>query len=232
MRRDRHLEARPRDLLLVVEPDDPRPPRARPTLVDAVEVNEADAGARAVARGHAGAEPRGDEREVRVGVARLDEPLRRRQLEAALQPVVLVVGPLGEQRAERLEVRGDAGTDEEARGGRRLEEPGGRVGGPVEAPGIVVEPLALLRGEAAPKIEHVEPRARDDVQRDFQGIATHQGLGGTRSARGAAAASIQGYTRIGRDCVAGPFPATLAYSRDLRPGPRRDGAAHLQEEDR
>ena len=86
------------DHALVVEADEARQAPPRPALDDAVEIDEEDRLAGPVRVRDARAQAAGDEREVRVGVPRLDRALLGIEIVAALQPVVLVAGALRKQR--------------------------------------------------------------------------------------------------------------------------------------
>ena len=70
--------------------------RGLPAFI-AVEIDEADRLVRPVGVGDAGAEAGGDERQVRIGVLRLDDALLGGELHPAIEPVVLVVGALRER---------------------------------------------------------------------------------------------------------------------------------------
>ena len=83
---------------------------------------------------HARAQTARDEREVRIGVARFDGALGRVEILASLQPVVGVPGPLREDAAQRVDVRGHA-RRAEAGGEAAVEEARGGVRGPVETLG-------------------------------------------------------------------------------------------------
>ena len=127
--RHRHVDAQPRHFALAGEADNAREAAARTAVGDAVQIDEAHGLFGPVDVADAGAEARRDEGEVRVGVARLDRPLRRRQVLPAIELIVLVAGPLGEHRAKDLEVGRDRRlvVARQPRGQALLEIPGGRV---------------------------------------------------------------------------------------------------------
>ena len=107
MIRDRHVDAQALDLLLAVEADDAGQATARTAVGDAVQIDEADALLRPVDVGDAGAQASGHESKMRIGIARLDGTLLRRQILASMELVVLVAGALGKHGAEDFNVRGN-----------------------------------------------------------------------------------------------------------------------------
>ncbi len=82
----------------------PGQPPPRPAVDHAVEVDEEDRLVGTVGMRDARAQPAGDERQVRVGVARLDGALLGIEVVAALEAVVLVAGAFGKQRPEGVDV--------------------------------------------------------------------------------------------------------------------------------
>jgi hypothetical protein len=140
-------------------------------VVDPIEIDEEHRFVGAVRVRDAGAQPAGHERQVRVGVARLDGALRRVEVLTALETVVLVPRAFGKERPEGLEVIGDPlGT--ESRGQAWLEKPCCRMAGPVERPGIVGE-SGVLVGELAAQIDEVETRPRRELDRQVEGLIGH-----------------------------------------------------------
>src|SRR3954471_7382347 len=89
----------------LAEADETRAAAPRASLVDAVEIDEEHRFAGAVRMRDAGPQAAGNERQVRVGVARFDRALVSVEIGAFLEPVVLVAGALGKNRAERVDVR-------------------------------------------------------------------------------------------------------------------------------
>src|SRR5207245_6646507 len=104
---------------------------------------------------HARPEPTGDERQMRVAVARLDGALRGVEIAPALESVVRVAGALGKDPAQGLDVGRDA-TGTEARDQAAIEEAGRRVGRPVEAARKRREGVGVLAREARTQIEDLE----------------------------------------------------------------------------
>ena len=79
--------------------------RGRPSY--AVEIDEEDGLTGAVRVRDAGAQAAGNEGEMRVGVPWLNRPLLGIEVLAAFQPVVLIAGAFGEDRAEGIDVGRD-----------------------------------------------------------------------------------------------------------------------------
>ena len=117
------------------------------------------------------AQPAGDEREMRVGVARLDRALHRVEIVAAIEPVVLVAGALGKERPEGVDVGGDV-LRAQPRRDAAIEETGRRVGRPVQAVGITGERF-VFRGEPGPQLDDVEARLRSHLKREIQRFGRH-----------------------------------------------------------
>ncbi len=155
--RDRHLDLVPRHDLLVVIADDTRMAAARPARVHAIEVHEAHRLVRPVGVRHAGAEAGGDEREVRIGVPGLDDALLGGEFGPAIEPVVLVVGALGEDGAERIDVGSHPGLLEQPGRDAPIEEAGRGMRRPVQALRVGRQGGAVLRGHEPVKVHHVEP---------------------------------------------------------------------------
>ena len=93
---------------------------------------------------------------MRVGVSRLDSALRRVEVDASFEPVVLVVGALRKERPECPDVVGDT-VCREAGCKAPVEKSGGRVRRPVETVGEGRE-CAMLSGKAESQLDHVESR--------------------------------------------------------------------------
>jgi hypothetical protein len=142
MRRQRHVDLRGPHHALAAEADEAGETAARPALVDAVEVDEADGFAGAVRVSDTGAQPAGDERQVRVGVARLVGALLGIEVEALVQAVVLVAGAFREERAEGFDVRRDP-IGAQAGGQAPIQKAGGRVERPIQAIRVGAQSLVL-----------------------------------------------------------------------------------------
>src|SRR5437899_482135 len=99
--------------------------------------------------------PTGDERQMRVAVARLDGALRGVEIAPALESIVRVAGALGKDPAQGLDVGRDA-TGTEARDQAAIEEAGRRVGRPVEAARKRREGVGVLAREARTQVDDLE----------------------------------------------------------------------------
>ena len=105
VRRDRNHQPLADDFLFLAEPDDGRLALAGLAFVHAVQVDEVDRFTRPVAVGDAVAQAGADERQVRVGILRLVPLLLLGELGPLFELVVLVAGPLREDRLEDLRRR-------------------------------------------------------------------------------------------------------------------------------
>ena len=132
MRGDRDLDARVADDAFAVEGDQSRQPPARLSVIHAVEIDPAHLFAVAIRVHDARAQATRDERQVRVGVARLDGALGGVEIAAAFEA--------DRARSRRLRGRargthrrtGDA-LSAQTRRKTAIEEAGGRVKRPIEA---------------------------------------------------------------------------------------------------
>ena len=167
-----HLHARGDDAVLGAEANQTRKPPSGAAVDNAVEVHEADRLTRAVRMPHAGTQPAGDEREVRIGVLRLDCPLGGIEVVAPLQPVMLVAGAFREQPAERIDVGRDMFGTETGRE-TPVEKPGRRVRRPVETMRKGAQRLVLVR-ESRTQLDDVEPGARGKLERQIERFPGHQ----------------------------------------------------------
>ena len=111
---------------------------------------------------HAGAQAAGDERQVRVGVARFDRALLGVEVLTALQPVVLVAGAFRKQRAERFHVRRNV-LGAQAGGEAAIQEAGGGVERPVQAVRKGAERLVFGR-EMGTELDDVETRLGEQAR--------------------------------------------------------------------
>ena len=177
MIRHRHADADLRHLGLAREADDAGETAARAAVGDAVEIDEADRLLRAVHVADARAEARRHEGEVRVGVARLDGALLRRQIVAPIELIVFVAGALGKHGPEHLDVRGDGILL--ARQTRRealLEITRRRVKRVIEVSRIDVEQVAMRRPQPFANVDDVEPGPRRELERDLDRSGCHSGV--------------------------------------------------------
>ena len=160
--------------LLLPEPDQPRQPAARAAVHHAVEVHEAHGFVWAVRVRHARPQPAGDEREMRVRVPWLDRALLGIEVPAALQPVMLVPGPLGEQRPEGFDVSRHVLC---AQPGRQapVEKAGRRVRRPVETVRKLGQRLVLGR-EVGAELDNVESCPRGKLERQIAGLRARRSL--------------------------------------------------------
>ena len=175
MIRDRHVDAQTLDLLLAVEADDAGQATARTAIGDAVQIDEADALLRPVDIGDAGAQASGHESKMRIGIARLDGTLLRRQIFASMELVVLVARPLGKHGAEDFNVRGNGVFL--ARQPRRqtlFEIASRRVERVIEVVGVAVEEAAVRRPQLLANVDDVEPRTGRQFERDLDRGNCHQ----------------------------------------------------------
>src|SRR5688572_1995404 len=144
MRGDGDLDARRVDEPFLAEADHTGRSPPRPSVVDAVEIDEVDRLTSPVRVSDTRSQAAGDIREVRVGVARLYRALIGVQVGAPLQPIVLVAGTFRKQRAKGIDIRGDVLG---AQFGRKaaIEKSCRRVKGPVEAARKLFERLMFGR---------------------------------------------------------------------------------------
>src|SRR4030095_1001725 len=139
---DRHLDACTTDNALTVEGDESRQSPPRLPVIHAVEIDPADLFTSAVRVRDARTQAPGDERQVRVRVAWLDGALCGIEITAAFEAVVRVAGAFREERAERVDVPGDA-LRAETRRQTAIEEARGRVERPIEAMVVGAERLVF-----------------------------------------------------------------------------------------
>ena len=143
----------------------------RAALVHAIEIDEADRIARAVAILDTRPQSGGDEGEVGVRIARLHGALGVGQLAAAMQLIVLVGRALGKEPPEHVHVRLDTRAAAcETRGEALLEISCSRVKRVIEAPPVGVEDVAVQDGGAAAHVDDVEARARRQLDRQLNRI--------------------------------------------------------------
>ncbi len=111
------------------------------------------------------AQAAGDERQVRVGVERLDRLLLIGQLRPPLQVVVLVPRALREHRPEDVDIRHDARMALiEARRHALIEVAGGGVERAAERAGVVVEDAAVSSGDDIAHVDDVDARTWDQLE--------------------------------------------------------------------
>ena len=161
VRRHRHGDAQTRDVLFARVADDRRQASAGLRLVHAVEIDETHRIGRTVPVRHARAKTTGDEREVRIGVARLDGALRAGEFGPAIQAIVRVGGSLGKQLAKDVHIGTDARTLlRQSRGEALFKVAGRRVERVVQAPRKRVEGAGKCGSGAHANVDHVETRPR------------------------------------------------------------------------
>ena len=145
--------------------------RGRPSTTPSRSTKKTDSPGRFGCVTH-GPQAAGDERQVRVGVARLHGALLRVEVVAALEPVVLVAGAFREQRPERLDVARNV-LGAEPRRQAAVEEARGRVGRPVQAVRIGGKRL-VFGGEMGPQLDDVESRLGEKLERKVERLRRHQ----------------------------------------------------------
>ncbi len=131
----------------------------------AVQVDEEHRSAIPVDVGDAVLEPRGDEGQVGVGVARLDPPLLFAQLVPQVQLVVLVVGVGGEDLPEELQKAAEALRAVFQAGAEALFQVAGRgVMGAVERLAVAIDHLVQLAPHLARHVDQVDARLGGELE--------------------------------------------------------------------
>src|SRR5262245_52911319 len=197
MARHRDVDPRVGDDLLVAEADHARAAAPRPSLVDPVEVDEAHGLAGPVRVRDAGTQPAGDEEQVGISVARLDGALRGVEVDALLEPVVLVAGALREDPAQGVDVRRHA-LRAEPRDQAPVEEAGRRVQGPVETVRVGSERVVIFDRQARAQLDDVEARPRRQLEGQLERTVSPPRSNGSLSYRSRAVAVSGGPTIAAR----------------------------------
>ena len=132
-------------------------------------MNDTGPGRRVTYETHA-RKPAADEREMRVGVGRLDGALLGRQLRAAIEIVVVIAGAFGKHRGEEIDVRPHRlRTRAETRGETLREISGRRVQRAIQAAVVLLEHVAVSGRSLRSNIDDVEPASGRDIETEFEG---------------------------------------------------------------
>ena len=168
-RRHRHVQRRLGDFDLAVVADERRHPPPRLARIDAVEIDERHRSRPPRDVRHARAQAAADEREMRVGVGRLDRTLLGRQLRTAIEIVVVIAGAFGKHSGEQIDVRTHRlRARAEPRGEALRKIAGRRVQRAIQAAVVLLEHIAVSGRGLRPNIDDVEPASRRDVETEFE----------------------------------------------------------------
>ncbi len=170
--RDGHLDPRRTDHALARKCDEPCEPPTWPPLVHAIEIDEVDGLVRPVRVHHAGAQATGHEGQMRVGVAWLYGALRRIEVAATFEPIVLVAGAFRKERSDSVNV-GRNVLLFESRRQTAVEKSRRRVERPVQAVPVIGQSV-VFGCELGAQIDDVESRLRSDLESDVERFCRHR----------------------------------------------------------